>query len=1477
MADSPVCLVPMKIDALALSRDRSLIQPAVDFAGLPYFDGKNFINPKDKSYAPGDAVSPPFQDANLWMRRGLHLHWALPDAFIVGKTLRKISASDLVGAVSDPVAAFANLVTAGVLDPSGVVQDGFDPTRIGAVERGVLTALLLNAPRVLDFVRVPNRWLVVRSTGGAADRRWIVESDYLHPDDQEEAGFKSGSIGYPVEGDRRIRAPYRRLGRVLPAEGWSESAAANEKNHLEKLTAVGYGEPNFHAFYPNCPNVFGMRDPEFVASVQESVYEVYGWFSDPSWDPLQASAGAAANLESLQWAVPAPNQGSLPDKMRTLCYARISVAKTATTTNAVVAGTDTANPKVAIGQSGTEALSAFIAESLTTTESARLVFEDQLEALHLSRELEHRKIDVGFKFEEARHSRGFSARSSGLRWSVKPQGGDDPDSGMTLGADLAASLDNLNKAQSAYDAEQREIDSAREALFADWCRYMEAAYPPEDGGDSDLVDPDRIKFFVRGLDIPDLQRRLNRSGTWKLYPGPDGAVYYSAGGGPNSLAIALKAALDSVLAAVQAYNAGKGKVSADALDDEVVGLGNSAAVIQALVAAGFLDSNGNIVMTEAQLAPLLNGSKALPIAGTYSALQKQKIVRLFGRVLSRPSYGLHAAPGPRYWRAKEPVVLIEGAVAKPTERHGGDGLLACASSEADLGSISSPAAGQALSKSLDGLASVGAKGFSEATQQPWNPLYMEWEVEFFPALLRGNQEPGRDGYAADFIRTNYQLAETDTDLTGKPDAPTVRGSGVLTGRSLLSAHARKKLGFEMQTYLARAYCAGNALAPTAKPLEFFRENRSVILGYFESANLKPADPAYAPYRAFKQFFSDGSGPDCQTQALGGFNDALVQLRTGYQLPVADPLAFPEYGEFTDDVASYVEGFNRAMPNSLSDFNPIRAGGLNLVRLRVIDSFGQFVDLVKSAGEVDVIASEPLLPRRNHQISLPPRLSQPARLNFRWISAELDDVESNDHPATTPICGWVLANNLDRSVMIYDRLGDALGAVQADGSWEPVPGSGIPIGPDMIQNRYLRGHVRFLMNKTRSAPDGFMDEYLGALDSAVSHIHPETSPQQQGLSLLIGRPLALVRASVGFELGAGRSVDQAWNAFRQDLERGRRKDATYTAVRWPIRLGECRQFNDGLVGYFIDGPGGYAGFVRPADLDGAVPGFDGAELHRELVECGYLNEDGEIQPAFLRASSAGELKLPDWIVAQQRDDVFTVLSRFRDGVFFAPGSSAVVEPGILTSVTAGGEVRPINLWMSFEDAPRTMTLLLDPRGSVHATTGLLPTKELSVPREHYVRALKEIRVTFLTAPVLGPVSHVELSLPEEPGYAWSWIERRGEQWAELSRRPMVSRTKFSAAFPDAASLWSLLLAAGWLSLGPNDENHAELVPANSRAIPDLNSNRDFAAYAAANKVRSQDVERFLETTALRFSEPKIEAGFGKPLSLREGWLRLKKTT
>src|SRR5262249_44509456 len=118
-----------------------------------------------------------------------------------------------------------------------------------------------------------------------------------------------------------------------------------------------------------------------------------------------------------------------------------------------------------------------------------------------------------------------------------------------------------------------------------------------------------------------------------------------------------------------------------------------------------------------------------------------------------------------------------------------------------------------------------------------------------------------------------------------------------------------------------------------------------------------------------------------SQSLGGFNEALLMHKQTLQLPISDPLGFPEYQQFSSRVAVAVENSIRSAPEPLNDFNPIRAGALRILRLRLIDSFGQYRDI--DCSEINTTHNF-ALPSMADCALLPPRITQPARINFRWL-------------------------------------------------------------------------------------------------------------------------------------------------------------------------------------------------------------------------------------------------------------------------------------------------------------------------------------------------------------------------------------------------------------------------------------------------------------------------------------------------------------
>jgi hypothetical protein len=105
------------------------------------------------------------------------------------------------------------------------------------------------------------------------------------------------------------------------------------------------------------------------------------------------------------------------------------------------------------------------------------------------------------------------------------------------------------------------------------------------------------------------------------------------------------------------------------------------------------------------------------------------------------------------------------------------------------------------------------------------------------------------------------------------------------------------------------------------------------------------------------------------------------------------------------------------------------------------------------------------------------------------------------------------------------------------------------------------------------------------------------------------------------------------------------------------------------------------------------------------------------------------------------------------------------------------------------------MLMDPRGAAHLTSGVLPTKEIRLAENHFAAALKNISVTFLTAPLLMLADRTEVTLPGEPGYTWSLLDRTPQGWRETPAED-IKPPELAAAFRA-----SLALREGWLRLEP----------------------------------------------------------------------------
>lgn len=627
--------------------------------------------------------------------------------------------------------------------------------------------------------------------------------------------------------------------------------------------------------------------------------------------------------------------------------------------------------------------------------------------------------------------------------------------------------------------------------------------------------------------------------------------------------------------------------------------------------------------------------------------------------------------------------------------------------------------------------------------QPWIPMVLQWEIGFSPfqPLTGSDQTPV--AYPENWGLRQFELGRHDPEIRYTGDYPGFSGPGTTTYRgSVTLAHrVTAKLTHQIDHYLQAR--------PPAPDIEL---------------------PAVLQMKRTLQHIASRP-PSLVGQSMSGFTAQLrmrnqtLQMRVGAPPPPgissdsALKAKYLEHFKFASEVKNAVEGESDA--SCLADrrqYNPLRAGVLRIRRLRILDAFGQVRDLIDTSRQNGVVAPEAVIRSARLNMApadwneagalLPLRVAQPARLSFRYRSARLSTGDTGQ--SSSPIFGWVLFNRFDHALAIYDEDGRPVGSFNLLGpAWQESPGASRGgLNAQLLEFvKYLGGHVPADHHDPANAPfRELLSKLIDTIDHAVSGIEPDSFKQDQGLAVLIGRPLALVLADLRLDLYGSLPGDgalsglpaieqsrEAFDAVKSDpgyIEKNR-WSAEFAKVRVPLLLGDGDNAHDGLVGYFVQGQ-------------------NAADTYRTF---------------YSHSAAAG-------------------------------GSSDVVAPPL------SGEGR---LSLAPADmGPRTVVMLVDPRAAVHANVGLLPVKRIALPPSLYADALKRIDATFLVAPVLGGADRMDLPVPAEVGHAWSWLTRQVD--AERLNHDGVSVRKWTvqdlvvSPNPRAAfSAQPLRMREGWLHL------------------------------------------------------------------------------
>ncbi len=606
--------------------------------------------------------------------------------------------------------------------------------------------------------------------------------------------------------------------------------------------------------------------------------------------------------------------------------------------------------------------------------------------------------------------------------------------------------------------------------------------------------------------------------------------------------------------------------------------------------------------------------------------------------------------------------------------------------------------------------------------KPWNPLHLDYKIQYIPST-NGVKD--------------WDLSEIDyeADLTKLPSFTDLTAGLTLQGRVHLTGGAAATAAASLRQAIDQSLAAGGAgnLAPNTTA-QFHSHLAQIALQNFAAlASNTHATITNAPANTvppvdlgpLEDILTTLSSMDVLTGALDGFTQ---QLRGGY-----DP----------DTKSAPADG---SIP---TPFVPLRSGFLRILRLRLVDCFGQYVDLAGSGDNSTVnlsqiVVSAPFQVEQNPGIlALPPRFTSPSRLWLRYMSADGTQNEAND--TISPVCGFLMPNHLDGDLEFFGADGTNLGVVTPDPEagivWQDAPGQPSTVGQSparAIPNQFAAGIAQGLLQwgLADATQDASHEDALSALlriiDSTLWAVDPFGHTGDEHLSLLVGHPVVVLRARLRLE------VDEP---IHPEL-------LNTTSIN--VRLGALTQFQDGLLGYFVNDD-----YTRLYCADAAVAGFA-----REVGPGRGFLQQANLVPDFYQTFS---------------NDL---------GANVTEGSSPVTHPYVDTSGVVA--INP--------NQEIALTLLVEPQTDVHATSGLLPSKDIGMRRNWIAAALAVLSPTFRFGPVLVDPKKIRMPVSTDIQGAWSWDHRTDiTTWAE---DPVVNATDDPQLRPDPATA-----EEGWLRLTP----------------------------------------------------------------------------
>ena len=597
--------------------------------------------------------------------------------------------------------------------------------------------------------------------------------------------------------------------------------------------------------------------------------------------------------------------------------------------------------------------------------------------------------------------------------------------------------------------------------------------------------------------------------------------------------------------------------------------------------------------------------------------------------------------------------------------------------------------------------------------QPWFPLFIEWELDYFHIPYEyWELHEARNGAVRYRIKPLEDLSAS-SKITG--------GGRGLSGRTEILPEASKTLQTLAKMIFARSnpeelnrFLPGNAKEELLKELSLLTSIFSAKLNGLTDHLLTLVQGTHATAQDSIQGSQNSSIPS--TERTNPFErPETVEYLADHIGSEKTP-----YGDLSNHAAQWQRG-NRP---DITIFRPVTHGQCRFTKLNLVDKFGQVISafdpqrgqpfhpiypcvsdslscqLLKDGTKyANTAEAEP--EGRSQFFQLGPRINQDARLNAFFVTKDDDDNSEWRRILEweNPIWGWLVINFKDKSLQVFEGDGKMkgellVGAGKGDHvKWlNPLASTNDVVTVDSDSSSEL---VRF-MNLLTTKP-AYLKHIWNMLIDANEHLHHAPSSYGDFLPAIIGRPVALITMGWSLELATQPMIDQS--AKRNAAV----KSESLLDYEFEVKIGDKYSLSDGLVALIPES--------SPED-----------ETKNHLIgnfnfECLY--------------TQYGHFKSPEGFASPAKPTDIPESSPLTVPKEFCKLSPYFIDPAKFTS-----DAQSIDEFTQEHNRHmRIFAGMIDPFQSVHGYSGVLPVQSLRVPAWALDIAMKNITTFFRYGPLL----------------------------------------------------------------------------------------------------------------------------------------------